>query len=135
MARLNADLQITRRLRGMPFSYDDLDPDTMPDLVEVDVRETTVCDCRTARGLRAVALPVEYPTGGTCQPVPWDRCRAVGAQVVAAGLDGIAARSAAPGALHRDAELVLFTDRAPAVRAVSTQRFRDWYMGEARSSR
>jgi RES domain-containing protein len=127
VARLNAQLQITRRLAGMPFTFDDLDLDAMPDLVEVDVEDTTLCDCRTARGLRAVSLPAGYPTGDDGRPVSWSRCQEIGALVVARGLAGIAARSAAPGATHRDAELVLYTDRGPGLRAVTTRPFRDWF--------
>lgn len=135
VARLNAELQISRGLRGMPFTFDDLDPGTMPDLVKVEVEEATLCDCRTARGLRAVSLPAEYPFGEHGALVPWSRCQAVGAEVAAAGLDGIAARSAAPGAGDRDAELVLFTDRGPAIAAVSTRPFRDWFEVEEPSGR
>lgn len=135
VARLNAQLQITRRLAGMPFTLDDLDPDAMPDLVEVDVAHTTLCDCRTARGLRAVSLPAGYPTSDDGRPVSWRRCQEIGAEVVATGLAGIAARAAAPGAAHRDAELVLFTDRGPALRAVSTRAFRDWFDSDARFGR
>lgn len=124
-----ARLQVDHRLDGMPFGPEDLDVDEQHDLVEVDVERCQVLDCVTPSGLAAVGLPSRYPRHGNGRRVSHLTCQPIGAAARAAGLSGVACRSAAKGASERDEELALF-DAARAHLGARTP-FAEWYFAAA----
>lgn len=126
MARLQAD----HRLVGQPFGIEDLDPLEQHDLIEVEVGEVAVVDCVSEAGLLAAGLPASYPRDARGATVTHRRCQAVGATAQAAGLDGVACRSALPAASPADEELAVFEPPArERVRIVARRVFSDWYLG------
>jgi len=75
---------------GRAIQLFDLRPSARPRLVDVDVTNANVLDAVTDDGLRAIGLAANYPYG-----VPHNQCQPIGASAYAAGIDGVACRSAA----------------------------------------
>lgn len=91
-ARLNLRLFIEQ----MPYEAEDLRHDTAPLLVGATLpRAQQVADAHSPTGLSALGLPTTYPrTGRRGGLVPHSTCQPIGAEVRAAGLRGVRARSA-----------------------------------------
>ena len=123
-ARANA----RRLLEGQPFTFDDLIPERLPALVETDVPVAQYVDAVSARGLESLDLPATYPRDGRGRVVGHKRCQAIGSAAWDAGEQGVACRSAAPGAPPDGEELALF-DRGARLRRGRRQRFDRWYRG------
>lgn len=121
-----ARANVLRLLAGQPYGPEDLDPENAPVLVGTTVREGRYADVVTAAGIRAAGLPATYPRDGRGRVIPPARCRPVGAGAEAAGLPGVACRSAAPGASKRGEELAHFP-RGKRLRVDRIQRFEDWF--------
>lgn len=124
---LNGDVataraNVRRLFAGRPYGPEDLDPAAAPLLIEAEVPDGEGLDVATARGLQAVGLPETYPLDGD-ELVGHDRCQPIGQAAFDEGLDGIVARSAAPGGSQ---ELAWFARgrRAEVVRGTS---FIDWF--------
>lgn len=99
---LNADrdtarANVVRLFDGLPYGPDDLDPATAPVLLSVTVPAGTGADAFTAAGLADLGLPAGYPIDAAGQVVPHATCQPLGRAAFDAGLDGVDARSAAPG--------------------------------------
>jgi hypothetical protein len=124
-ARANA----RRLLVGQPFTFDDLLLERLPALVETTVPQARYVDAVSARGLASLDLPASYPLDGRGRVVGHARCRPIGAAAWAAGEQGVACRSAAPGAPTGGEELALF-DRGLRLRRGRRQRFERWYRGQ-----
>ena len=132
---LNEDLATARlNLRGFiarwPYEPEDLRDDRGPTLVGcVLPRRQIVCDAHSPAGVRAAGLPDTYPFDKDGAPVPYTRCRPIGARAKAAGLRGVHARSAQA----RDGagrELAWFPASARSVaRRVRTLAFAAWFRG------
>jgi hypothetical protein len=118
-ARANVD----RLFTGLPYGPEDLDPDEAPLLVEVIVPVGTALDAYSDAGLSGAGLPVTYPLDSVGAVIPHATCQPIGAKAFADGLDGVDARSAAPGG---DREVAWFP-RARTLPVASTRRFDDWY--------
>lgn len=125
-ARANARVFLDDRLRGLPFTVDDLDPDGLPVLVATDVPGDDFVDVVTVRGRLAAGLPRNYPRNDDGTPVGWERCRPVGAEAWRGGEPGIACRSAAPGAPENGEELAWFPRRT-RLDPLTRLRFDDWF--------
>jgi RES domain len=125
---LNADektarANVERLYVGLPYGPEDLDPEEAPLLVEVDVPAGTALDCYSNAGLSAVGLPTTFPRDTVGGLVPHSTCQPTGFDAFEAGLDGVDARSAAPGG---DRELAWFP-RANTATETSVRPFEDWY--------
>lgn len=125
-----ARAQVRHKLRGQPFGVEDLEPSRQHVLVPIEVEECRVRDCASEAGVFAVGLPASYPHDEHGTPVEHDRCQPIGAAARAAGLDGVACRSAAAGANRRE-ELALFEEAVPRlVSAGEPVPFAEWYLEE-----
>lgn len=125
---LNRDVATARRnvdrlLAGQPYGPEDLDPDEAYMLVEAEVPDTRYLDVVTDAGCVACGLPGSYPHDAGGAVVDHATCQPLGVAAHAAGLPGVACRSAAPGAAPKDEELACFT----AVKELRRRSFGDWY--------
>jgi RES domain-containing protein len=102
----------------------DLQPDVLPDLLEVDVRSAQFVDATSDAGLRALGLPTSYPVG-----VGWEQCQQIGQRVYTAGERGIACRSAseATEAGWVGEELAVCDTQLALVHERSRYDFDRWY--------
>lgn len=86
--------QIERMLAGSPVRVDDLDDESYVLVAATLPRSQTCGDATTTAGLRALTLSGTYPLDSAGDPVGWDVCQAVGAQVQQAALRGVWCRAA-----------------------------------------
>lgn len=127
---LNADVQtaranVHRKFEGLPYGPEDLDPATAPVLVEVAIPQGAAADARTDEGLMELGLPTTYPLDHAGVLVPHAACQRLGRAAFDAGLDGVAARSAADGG---NEELAWFP-RGRTVDAGESFVFEQWWWG------
>jgi hypothetical protein len=121
-----ARAQVMKLLEGTPVDPEDLDGGF--DLVLATLpRAQVAANATTDEGLAALGLPTTYPRYRTGRPVGHDACRRVGADVHAAGLRGVYARSAAT----RDGtgrELAWFPARGTSTATLMERHpFRTWW--------
>lgn len=121
-----ARLNCLHKYRDLPYGPEDLDESEAPVLVATDVPDGEHADCISDSGLKGWNLPTSYPRLPDDRPVSWEDCWPVGEASHAAGLDGIACRSAAEGAGPDDHELAYF-ERDNALEPVSRVAFSDWF--------
>lgn len=126
-ARANAKRLLTEKLRGQPFTAQDLDPSELPVLVPVDVPRRSHLDVVTPEGIVGNGLPATYPTDGASALVPWGTCQPIGRQAWDSGLSGIACRSAAEHAPPEGEELAWFDRHDVELVAQDRQPFEEWY--------
>jgi RES domain-containing protein len=103
----------------------DLVPSELPVMYPCKVCECSVLDVVSDAGCTSVGLPVTYPPDAQGTVISHDQCQPIGTAAHSAQLDGITARSAAPGG---NTELVWFPDIAgplaasgPPERAISDE--------------
>lgn len=125
---LNATIQVAAanvRMRhaGRAIKLFDLLPEARPELVTFDIPKTSVLDACTSRGIARLGLAENFPYG-----VPWPPCQTIARTAHAAGIVGVAARSAAEATPTRfvGEELALFDPVSPAP-PPSRRRFANWY--------
>lgn len=121
--RATAQANARRRFEGLPYGVENLDPDTGPVLVTVELPSGDASDLRSSEGLEAVDLPSTYPRYADGTEVSWEECQVVGERLFDEGSDGVACRSAA---LVGGEELAWFT-RGRRAGLRQTERFADWY--------
>lgn len=122
--RATARANVARLFLGRPYGPADLDPETAPLLIDVDLPAGQALDVSTPDGAAALGLPASYPIDVDGLVVSHDQCQPHGRNAWEAGLDGVAARSAAPGAPGN--ELAWFPRLGqPAV--VARHPFTTWY--------
>jgi len=126
-ARANARHFLTEKLRGQPFSAEDLEPTELPVLITLDLPERRHFDVVTPRGIIGNGLPGTYPVDGKEQTIPWAVCQPKGQSAWNAGLAGVACRSAAPHAPSDGEELAWFDRPDVELEAKNSQSFDDWY--------
>jgi hypothetical protein len=102
---LTARANVERKLVGLPYGPEDLDPATAPVLIEVAIPDGVAADAYTPAGLTDLGLPVSYPLDASGVPIAHAVCQPLGQGALDAGLDGIDARAAASGG---DRELAWF---------------------------
>lgn len=100
-----ARANVARLFVGLPYGPEDLDPATAPVLIEVTVPDGVAVDAYTPAGLAALNLPASFPLDSKGALISHARCQPHGQAAFDAGLDGVDARSAAPGG---DRELAWF---------------------------
>jgi RES domain-containing protein len=122
VARLNVD----RLYSGLPYGPEDLDPLDAPLLVATSVPDNSYLDIITAAGLAAVGLPATYPDDEAGDRIGHGVCQTIGEDAWTAGLNGVACRSAAPGAAAGDEELA-FYERGHRLVENERRAFDDWY--------
>lgn len=124
--RVVARANVARLFIGLPYGPEDLDPDTAPALVAVEVPDEPYVDAISNAGLVALGLPGTYPMAADGSTVPHTACQPVGQRAFDAAEPGIACRSAAPGA--RGEEVVWFAHPArTALSITATHNFDDWF--------
>ncbi|MBA2577671.1 MAG: hypothetical protein H0V05_13675 [Euzebyaceae bacterium] len=96
---------MARLFASLPYGPEDLDPATAPLLIEVAIPDGVAADAYTPAGLTALGLPASYPLDGGGALIAHAVCQPLGQGALDAGLDGVDARSAAPGG---DRELAWF---------------------------
>lgn len=124
---LNDDLDtaranVRRNLAGMPYGPEDLDPEEGPVLVDAEVRQGTALDAYSGHGIVELGLPLTYPVDEEGRTVPHERCQPLGRAALESGLDGVDARSAAPGGNRELAWLA-----ATPARLIRVRIFADWW--------
>lgn len=122
-----ARANVFRKLTGLPYGPEDLDPETGPVLVETQIPRALYVDAVTERGLEGLGLPKTYPHTSSGRIVGHRRCQGVGQAAWDAGERGIACLSAAPTAPSGDEELVWFQRRGRRLSAKRTQSFEQWF--------
>ena len=122
-----ARANVARLLAAHPYGPEDLAPKAAPVLVSVTVREGRFLNAVTDAGLAAVGLPRSYPRDSRGRIIPWTRCHPIGTDAHEAGLRGVAARSAAPGAPRAGEELAHFGRRG--LRRGRITPFEQWFWG------
>jgi hypothetical protein len=128
---LNGDERVARanvlqRFAGLPYGPEDLEPSVAPVLVSASVPEDEFVDVVGDAGCAAVGLPPTYPVDEDGAPVPHEACQHVGQAAWAAGLPGVACRSAAPAAPPGGEELARF-GRGEPLTPLQVRRFLDWF--------
>lgn len=118
-----AKANVARLFVDLPYGPEDLDEDAAPLIVDVDIPTGSALDADSDAGLAATGLPATYPFDATNSIIPHSLCQPIGQAAYDAGLDGVAARSAARGGDH---ELAWFPREKAAV-SVDTRRFGDWF--------
>jgi RES domain len=125
-ARANARHLLERRLTGLPFAVDDIDPDELPVLIGTDVDQSEFVDVVTDDGCGGAGLPHTYPHDDKGEVVSWAVCQAIGDTAWGDGRPGIACRSAAETAPADGEELAWFQrDRRLVV--AERRSFAEWY--------
>jgi RES domain-containing protein len=119
-----ARANVHRILDGQPYGPEDLRPESAPVLVTATVPADGYLNAVTEAGLEALGLPRTYPRDSRRRRVPWSRCQPLGEQAHAAGLPGVAARSAAGAAGE---ELAYFGRRK--LRRGAVRQFEEWFWG------
>jgi RES domain-containing protein len=125
-ARANARQLLERRLLGLPFTVDDIDPDEFPVLVGTDVHEDECVDIVSDEGCEAAGLPRTYPKDEQGETVTWHHCQPIGSAAWAEGRTAIACRSAAECA-PRDGEEMAWFQRDRRLHVIERRPFHDWY--------
>jgi hypothetical protein len=125
-ARANARHLLERRLAGLPFTVDDIDPDELPVLIETDVDDDEFVDVVTDDGCVAVGLPRTYPDDETGAQVSWGVCQPIGTAAWVDGRAGIGCRSAADTAPPEGEEMAWF-QRDRRLEVAKRRTFVDWY--------
>lgn len=125
-----ARLQVEHKLAGHPYGLEDLDETEQHDLIDVEVLEQVWLDCVGVAGLKAVGLPMSYPSHPDGSPVLHAECQPIGKAAFDYGMPGVACRSAARGATTDDEELAVFA-RGGRLNVTMTGRrpFSDWFWG------
>jgi RES domain-containing protein len=101
-----AALQALENFRGEAHSLFDLRPERRPHLQAFTVLQARYVDVVTPEGIAALGLPDGYP-----REAGWDACRAIGREAYAAGEQGVACRTACPGAGDPEHEELALFDR------------------------
>jgi hypothetical protein len=125
-ARATARHLLERRLAGLPFTVDDIDPEELPVLIETDVDVDELVDVVTDDGCVAVGLPRAYPVDGMGAPVSWGVCRPIGTTAWIDRRAAIACRSAADTA-PPDGEEMAWFQRGRRLEVAQRRTFVDWY--------
>lgn len=118
-----ARANVRRRFVGLPYGPEDLDPATAPILVHVELPPGRAADAFSDHGLARLGLPATFPLDTDGDVVAHEVCRPIGRAAFDAGLDGVDARSAAPGGTR---ELAWYP-RDVAVEVLRRQAFDDWW--------
>lgn len=93
--KVTAHLNLRAFVAQWPYEPEDLRDDTDPILVGAALpRRQRVCDAHSRAGALRAGLPETYPVDADGVLVPHTQCQPIGAQVKAAGLRGVRARSA-----------------------------------------
>lgn len=125
-AKANGRHLLEKRLEGMPFTADDIDPEELPVLIDTTVDEENFIDVVTDVGCIDVGLPTTYPVDPNGDRVPWSVCQPIGAAARDAGQRGIACRSAAETA-PRDGEMLAWFQRDRRLEVERRRHFDEWY--------
>ena len=123
-----ACLFVVHKLRDQPYGPEDLDADSGPILVDVDLSSESFVDVVTDAGCDAVGLPTSYPVDASGDVIAHQACWPVGQEAWKQGEPGIACRSATRGASLSDEELAWF-QRGRGLQADGVERFVDWFFG------
>ena len=112
-----------------PFSFDEVQPDRLPDLLILDLELDNMADITSNAGLEEVGLPATYPAGYTTSSA-WTVTQTVGATIHDAGHTSILTRSATAtewsGQVEAWAEIAIFTDQAPKPTLTERIPYGDW---------
>ncbi len=93
--KVTARLNLRAFIAQWPYEPEDLRDDTGPILVGAALpRRQRVCDAHSRAGVLRAGLPETYPVDADGVLVPHTQCQPIGAQVKAAGLQGVRSRSA-----------------------------------------
>lgn len=121
-----ARLFVAHKLRGQPYGPEDIDPDSGPVLVDVDLIADVYVDVISDEGCAAVGLPASYPLDAAGEVIPHDQCWPIGETAWNNGEPGIACRSATHRASAADEELAWFQRNRSLVSEKVTP-FIDWF--------
>lgn len=121
-----ARLFVAHKLAGLPYRPEDLDLDSAPVLVDVEMASDSYVDIVTDRGCTAAGLPATYPLEAGGAVIPHEHCWPIGEEAQRTGELGIACRSATQGASPSDEELAWFqnNEMLPAKRITD---FAEWF--------
>lgn len=123
-----ARLFIAHKLRDLPYGPEDLDPDSGPVLVNVDLPSERYVDVVTDAGCAAAGLPISYPVDASGHMVERQSCWPIGEVAWRQDEAGIACRSATHGAPRSDEELAWF-QQDTRLTADGVEPFLEWFFG------
>lgn len=123
-----ARLFVAHKLGGQPYGPEDIDPDSGPVLVGVDIAEQGFVDIVTNPGCANAGLPESYPIDASGDVIGHETCWPIGQAAWEKQELGIACRSATKGAARSDEELAWF-QRGLELEPVVTKGFVDWFFG------
>lgn len=131
MLYLNQTVHLSRmfvahKLRGEPYGPEDLDPESGPILVDVELAPAAYVDVVSDVGCLAVGLPSSYPADGSGDLIPHSVCWPIGQEAWHQGEKGVACRSSTRGASRSDEELAWF-QREERLRARAIRLYADWF--------
>lgn len=118
-----ARANVARRFASLPYGPEQFDPATAPVLIEVAIPDGVAADAYTEAGLTSMGLPASLPLDGRSAPISHEVCQPLGQDAFDGGLDGVDARSAAPGG---DRELAWFP-RGRTLAAAPAVPFDEWW--------
>jgi hypothetical protein len=121
-----ARLFVAHKLAGLPYGPEDLDPDSAPVLVDVDVATDSYVDIVSDQGCTTAGLPTSYPLDHGGSVIPHQRCWPIGEEAQRRGEPGIACRSAIRGASLSDEELAWF-QKDDVLQAAKLSDFAEWF--------
>lgn len=119
-------LYVAHKLRDEPYGPEDLDPESGPILIDVEVPPSGYVDVVSDAGCLAVGLPKSYPVDGSGDLVPHPVCWPIGQEAWHQGEQGVACRSATQGASRSDEELAWF-QRDQKLQASAVKNYADWF--------
>lgn len=123
-----ARLFVAHKLGHQPYGPEDIDPDSGPVLVSVDIAEEDFVDLVTSAGCANAGLPESYPINASGDVIGHETCWPIGQAAWNLGEQGIACRSATRGASESDEDLAWF-QRAQPLQGGGVQPFVDWFFG------
>lgn len=132
-----ARANVWRKLAGLPYGPEDLDPEAAPHLVTTEVPEDRIVDAVTGDGCKAAGLPPTFPWEADGERVPWETCQRVGQRAWDRDLPGIVCRSAAPDPARErrsPGEELAWFERARKLKIRQRHRFEEWFWPDAKGS-
>lgn len=119
-------LFVAHKMRDLPYGPEDLDPDSGPILVNVELPSERYVDVVTDPGCAAVGLPTSYPVDASGNLIEYQSCWLIGEAAWNQDEAGIAGRSATSGAPKSDEELAWF-QRGTQLGAAGVESFLEWF--------
>jgi hypothetical protein len=112
-----------------PYTFDEVQPESLPDLLVLDLELDNIADLTVNAGLEEIGLPATYPVGYVTSS-SWTVTQTVGATIYDAGHTAILTRSATAtewsGPVEAWGEIAVFANQAPKPALTERISHGDW---------